>query len=240
MPSAVLACACSRAATCRPVIIMSIAMARWRRRGRRIIRPASAISHSELRVLGRDDHVGCQGKFEPPGQRRSVDGSNDRLFEGPVLGEPGEAAAALVSVELIPSAAALRSQPAEKNRSPPPAITPTDRPSSSLRSRNASPNSFDVAAFTALAFGRPSVISWTRLRRSVLTGALTWVLRPFAARRREPPDRHSCHGQPRWMERSKESYMSGLRQIRAGMTKAVFASSRMEKLYRPSASRSTE
>ena len=56
-----------------------------------------------------------------------------------------------------PEAAALRSQPAQKKRSPAPVMTPVRRDASSRSRANAAYSSRLVATLTALAFGLSSV-----------------------------------------------------------------------------------
>src|SRR5207302_7462682 len=58
-----------------------------------------------------------------------------------------------------PAAAALRSQPAEKNLSPPPVTIATRRAGSSRKRAKASPIARLVAASIAFAFGRSSTTS---------------------------------------------------------------------------------
>ncbi len=65
-----------------------------------------------------------------------------------------------------PAAAAFRSQPAEKKRSPAPVTIATLSPGSSLNPTNASPSSLLVAASIAFALGRSIVTSRIESRRS--------------------------------------------------------------------------
>ena len=63
-----------------------------------------------------------------------------------------------------PSAAAFKSQPAQKNRSPAPVIMATRKLGSSRKRINTSPISWLVLASIALAFGLSNIISSTEPR----------------------------------------------------------------------------
>src|SRR5690349_11180895 len=70
-----------------------------------------------------------------------------------------------------PAAAALRSQPAQKNRRPAPVTKPTRRPGSFSSRANAAYSAWLVATSTALAGGRSSVITRVSPSASARTGA---------------------------------------------------------------------
>src|SRR5215472_7491243 len=72
---------------------------------------------------------------------------------------------------LSPLAAALRSQPAQKKRSPAPVSTPTRRSGSRRSLSNAANSAWLVATSTAFAGGRSRVISRVCPDTSVRTGA---------------------------------------------------------------------
>src|SRR6476661_4720062 len=70
-----------------------------------------------------------------------------------------------------PAAAALRSQPAQKNRLPAPVTMPTRRPGSLSSRANAAYSAWLVATSTALAGGRSSVITRVSPAASARTGS---------------------------------------------------------------------
>ena len=87
------------------------------------------LGQAEADMLGRQDQVAGQRQLEAAADRHAVEGGDHRLVEVGQLLQPAEAADAIVGIgPLAASAAALRSQPALKNFSPPPVTMATRSP----------------------------------------------------------------------------------------------------------------
>ena len=90
-------------------------------------------------MVGGVDQVAGQRQLEAAADRHAVDGGDHRLVEVGQLLQPAEAADAVVAVDRSPPAAAFRSQPAQKNLSPPPVTMATRSPGSSRKAAKRSP-----------------------------------------------------------------------------------------------------
>src|SRR6266487_5426778 len=161
----------------RPVSSMSTATARGSRRGSRSTPPESGMMPSP--VSGRLNSAcsaattrsAASTSSKPPPAAMPLTAAMTGFARpcSPVspAKPPGPWSASTAS----PAAAALRSQPAQKNRSPAAVTIPTRRPGSLSRRANASYSAWLVATSIALAGGRSSVISRTPPDASARTGS---------------------------------------------------------------------
>src|SRR6266498_1957305 len=151
----------------RPVSSMSTATARGSRRGSRSTPPESGMMPSP--VSGRLNSACSAATTRSAAMPLTAAMTGFARPCSPVspAKPPGPWSASTAS----PAAAALRSQPAQKNRSPAAVTIPTRRPGSLSRRANASYSAWLVATSIALAGGRSSVISRTPPDASARTGS---------------------------------------------------------------------
>jgi len=120
-------------------------------------------------VLFHDDDVRAQHDLEPAAAGDAVDRRDDRLVEIARIVKPPKPPTPQSASDFWPAAAAFRSQPGEKNRSPAPVMMAILRDGSSRNSVTTALRRRLAARSMALALGRSMVISRTSPALTVVT-----------------------------------------------------------------------
>src|SRR5262252_2155789 len=160
----------------RPVSSSSTASGRGSRRGSQSTPPESGMMPSP--VSGRRKSAcsaattrsAASASSKPPPAAIPLTAAMTGLARSCSSVSPAKPPGPWLALAASPAAAALRSQPAQKNRPPAPVTMPTRRPGSLSSRANAAYSAWLVATSTALAGGRSSVISSTPPDASALTG----------------------------------------------------------------------
>ncbi len=119
-------------------------------------RAGADLGQREADMLGGDDDVGRERQLEAATDGHAVERGDHRLVELEQFLQAAEATDAVIDIGSFAGfrLALFRSQPAEKNFSPPPVTMATRSSGSSRKLLKASPMALLVGTSRALAFGR--------------------------------------------------------------------------------------